>query len=105
MKVQFFELLRQKFSERKYIVTLHAYNEASEEGLEIAEVRKAIIAGEVIEDYPEDARGHSCLVLGWIGNIPIHSVCGFKEEEAILITVYVPDSEKWIDLKVRRRSE
>ena len=40
-----------------------------------AEVRRVIAEGEVIEDYPEDARGHSCLLLGF-GNEgrPIHVV-------------------------------
>ena len=29
------------------------------------EVRKVIFEGEIIEDYPDDARGHSCLMLGY----------------------------------------
>lgn len=29
-----------------------------------SEVRAVILEGEVIEDYPEDARGHSCLMIG-----------------------------------------
>jgi hypothetical protein len=29
-----------------------------------AEVRQVITQGHIIEDYPEDARGHSCLLLG-----------------------------------------
>jgi hypothetical protein len=38
-----------------------------------AEVRGVIEYGEVIEDYPEDMRGHSCLMLGFGGkNRPIH---------------------------------
>ena len=28
------------------------------------EVRNVIFHGEIIEDYPEDVRGHSCLMLG-----------------------------------------
>ena len=41
--------------------------------------RKVIQEGEIIEDYPEDARGHSFLVLG-LGNDrrPIHIVCAPK---------------------------
>ncbi len=29
------------------------------------EVETVIMTGEVIEDYPEDVRGHSCLILGF----------------------------------------
>ena len=29
-----------------------------------ADIRRIINEGEVIENYPEDARGHSCLILG-----------------------------------------
>ena len=29
-----------------------------------AEIESAINAGELVEDYPEDVRGHSCLLLG-----------------------------------------
>jgi hypothetical protein len=32
--------------------------------IERADIRAIIFAGEIIEDYPEDARGHSCLMLG-----------------------------------------
>lgn len=37
--------------------------------------------GEVIEDYPEDVRGHSCLVRGYgEDNRPAHVVCSPKED-------------------------
>lgn len=67
------------------------------------EVRQAIAEGEVIEDYPGDARGHSCLVLGF-GNEgrPIHVVCSAKEDYLAVITAYLPDEEEWFDdFKVR----
>ena len=37
--------------------------------------------GEIIEDYPEDTGGHSCLILGRGGDgRPIHIVCAPKDE-------------------------
>jgi Domain of unknown function (DUF4258) len=33
-----------------------------------ADVRRVLEEGEIIEDYPEDSRGHSCLILGKGGN-------------------------------------
>lgn len=68
----------------------------------MASVRQAVLAGEMIEDFPDDPRGHSCLVLGWTGGKPVHVVCGMTEDEAVFITVYVPDPAKWIDSRVRR---
>ncbi len=40
------------------------------------EVRQVIEKGELIENYPEDVRGPSCLILGTGKNgRPIHVVC------------------------------
>lgn len=29
------------------------------------EIERVVLQGELIEDYPEDPRGHSCLLLGF----------------------------------------
>ena len=61
-----------------------------------SEVRRAITAGEVIEDYPKDARGHSCLLLGLgEGERPIHVVCAPREDYLAIITAYLPDVREW----------
>jgi len=61
-----------------------------------SEVHSVIEQGEVIENYPEDARGHSCLVLGrGEGGRPIHVVCAPKDEYLAIITAYLPDPEEW----------
>ncbi len=60
------------------------------------EVRRVIAEGEVLEDYPEDARGHSCLLLGFgDGERPIHVVCSPKYDYLAIITAYIPDEHKW----------
>ena len=68
-----------------------------------AEVREVIENGEVIEDYPSDARGHSCLMLGPDQNgRQLHVVCSPKDEYLTIITAYVPDPSKWSqDLRKR----
>lgn len=68
------------------------------------EVRSVIERGEVIEDYPEDVRGHSCLLLGFgeDGRV-IHVVCAPKEDYLAIITSYLPDPNEWsADFKTRR---
>jgi hypothetical protein len=68
------------------------------------EIRQVIEHGEIIEDYPNDARGHSCLVLG-TGETkrPIHVVCSHKEDYLAIITAYIPDEKDWAEgFKTRR---
>lgn len=61
-----------------------------------ADVASAIRLGEVLEDYPSDARGHSCLVLGYgVDGRPIHIVCAPKVAYLAVITAYIPDPDHW----------
>ncbi len=61
-----------------------------------AEVRRVITEGEVIEEYPNDARGHSCLLLGFGDRErPIHAVCAPREDYLAIITAYLPDPHEW----------
>ena len=67
------------------------------------EFERIIMTGEVIEDYPEDLRGHSCLILGFgQSNRPIHIVCAPKNEYLAIITAYLPDSLQ-LSLDFKRR--
>lgn len=60
------------------------------------EVRQVVQQGEVIEDYPEDVRGHSCLILGsGIEGRPVHVVCSPKKEYLTIITAYIPSEQEW----------
>jgi len=60
------------------------------------EVRNVVEHGEVIEDYPNDARGHSCLMLGFgTDRRPIHVVCAPKNEYLAIITAYLPNPDEW----------
>jgi hypothetical protein len=68
-----------------------------------SEIRGVVEQGEIIEDYPEDVRGHSCLMLGrGEGGRAIHVVCSPKDEYLAIITAYVPDANEWSsDFRVR----
>jgi hypothetical protein len=70
------------------------------------EVRSVVKQGEIIEDYPTDARGHSCLMLGFgLDQRPIHVVCAPKEDYLAIITAYLPDPGEWgTDFRVRTKS-
>lgn len=72
--------------------------------IETGEVFDTIHKGNVIEDYPEDSRGHSCLILGkGFNGRPIHVVCAPKDDYLAVITAYLPSDSEWdADHKSRR---
>jgi len=57
------------------------------------------------QTYPQDSRGHSCLMLGYgDGDRALHIVCSPKDEYLAVITAYIPDTNQWIDdFKSRRK--
>lgn len=76
----------------------HAIQQMSraERMLSAAEVEAVVGAGELIEDYQDDPRGHSCLLLGQgTGRRAIHVLCSPKDEYLAIITAYVPDPAQW----------
>jgi hypothetical protein len=77
---------------------------APERMISTEEVRAVIFYGQVIEDYPEDARGQSCLMLGQgEGHRPIHVVCAPKADYLAIITAYLPSPRQWeLDWRTRR---
>ena len=63
-----------------------------------AEIHSVVEHGKIIEDYPEDVRGHSCLMLGYgEGNRAIHVVCSPKDKYLAIITAYLPAEDEWSD--------
>ena len=90
----------------RYTLTIHAERERQADKITTGELEAALQSCDLIEDYPEDARGHSCLALGFAGTRPVHTVCTIKDDprELVLITVYDPSLRpgKW-DVGFRRR--
>ena len=62
-------------------VGAHGWKGLHDDALDIDEVRSSIVAnGEIIEDYPDDVRGASALVLSiLIDGSPIHSVWAWHD--------------------------
>jgi len=69
------------------------------------EVRTVVSRGVVIEDYPEDARGHSCLLLGrGDADRVLHVVCAPRPDYLAIITTYLPSPDQWEpDWRTRRK--
>lgn len=99
--------IRRIIREGLYEFSIHAQQERLEDDLDIEDVEAAILQGEIIEDYPRDSRGPSCLIAGRAGARTIHVVLGWArikdEHERMLrvITVYIPRPPKWKDHRTR----
>ncbi|NIV10238.1 MAG: DUF4258 domain-containing protein [Aliifodinibius sp.] len=86
----------------------HAVRQMSrpERMISFHEVQSVIENGELIEDYPEGVRGHSCLLLGFgDSDRPIHVVCAPKKDYLAVITSYLPDPAQWNENFKKRKSK
>jgi hypothetical protein len=101
------ETIRTLVTRQQYELSMHAEREREADRILVEELEEALRHCTVIEEYPTDPRGPSCLVLGFVAGRPIHVVCTIKHdpEELFLITVYDPSQrpEKWTDNFRRRR--
>lgn len=55
-------LIRRAVASDRYEISQHAERERRNDGLSLADIENAVQTGKVIEDYPDDPRGSSCLV-------------------------------------------
>ena len=96
--------LRSCIRNDRYEISLHAQEERFVEDISILDIEEAILKGDLLEDYPDDPRGPSCLILGYSGKKPIHIVCSILPNRwARIITVYTPRMPKWINPRQRRK--
>lgn len=99
------ENIKEKFSRQDYLFTLHGSSRAIERFISSREIEEAITNGKVIEDYPDDKYGPSCLILGKtkLGRI-LHIQVSYPAPIKI-ITVYVPSPNDWNkDWETRKES-
>lgn len=87
-------------AKKKLLFLPHALRQMSrpDRMITTSEVRSVIERGEVVENYPDDPRGESCLVLGHgESRRSIHIVCAPREDYLAIITAYLPDEDEWTD--------
>lgn len=98
------EELREKISAGLFEFSKHAVDQSILRHVTVREMREAIVAGEIIEDYQDDKYGPSCLILGLTGaGRPLHIQCSSPSRPLVrIITLYEPDANLWVDFKVRR---
>ncbi|MEQ1543535.1 DUF4258 domain-containing protein [Methyloglobulus sp.] len=90
---------------QKILFSPHAVKQMSRPNRMITtdEVRETVLLGEIIESYPDDPRGESCLMCHTTQDRTVHVVCAPKIEYLVVITAYLPSPEHWsIDFKQRK---
>ena len=100
--------IRRKFAQEQFEFSKHAVDQSILRQIRVQEIREAITNGQVIEDYPEDKYGPSCLIAGSTqAQSPIHVQCSYPTRSLIkVITVYEPNPQRWNqDFTQRRRSD
>ena len=97
--------IRKKINKDEFEFSKHAVDQSIIRGITVQEVREAILRdSELIEDYPDDKYGPSCLILGFTKRSkPLHIQCSYPSRPTIkIITLYEPNPENWIDMKKRK---
>jgi hypothetical protein len=81
----------------KTIFRVHAVQRMFERRVSLKNTLNAIKSGEIIEDYSSETPEPSRVILGFQGKRPFHVVTSenLKTNETTVITVYVPDPNKW----------
>jgi len=105
--INFLEKIKNCFERDAVLYSNHAKEEMRiEEFGKIIddEVFEAVCNGQIIENYPFHKPYPSALIFGYTTKQrPIYIVCAYNESDkiAIVITVYQPNPELWIDFKRR----
>ena len=97
--------IRQKVRRRQYEFSKHAVDQSIVRGISVPEFEEAMQnRSEVIEDYPEDKYGPSCLILGFTrAGRPLHMQCSYPSRPLVkVVTLYEPNPEQWVDLRTRK---
>lgn len=99
--------IRNKIKEGRYIISFSHTDKMRLRKIEAEEIEEAIFNGMIIEPYPDDPRGPSCLIMGFSNqNRPLHVLCGkIEDNEILIITAYEPDPNEWETDWVRRKRE
>lgn len=97
--------IKDKIAQGRYTIAFTHTEKLRQRRIRLADIEQAAETGIIIEEYPTDPRGASCLVFGLAGARPLHLVCGRLEaEEILIITAYEPDPTEWEhDWKTRKK--
>ena len=96
--------LREEIAADRFEFSKHAVDRIITRRIRVHELQEAVAKGTVIEDYPDDKYGPSCLIFGTtLAGRPLHVQCSYPSRTPVkIVTVYEPTSDLWIDYRRRR---
>ena len=97
--------IKEKIDRRQYEFSKHAVDQSVVRGISVTEMEEALLGkSEIIEDYPKDKYGPSCLILGFTkAERPLHVQCSHPSRPLVkVITLYEPNPELWVEYRTRR---
>jgi hypothetical protein len=96
--------IRHKIASDQFEFSQHAVDQSIVRRISVSEIRECVASGEIIEDYPDDKYGPSCLIFGaTANNRPLHIQISYPTRPLIkIITLYEPDPSLWNQWRVRR---
>lgn len=94
------DAIRDEVQRGRLFFTRHAIQRMGQRGITPEDVEVTILHGEIIEEYPDDKYGPSCLIAAKLAVGWIHVVVTMKRP-LWLITAYFPDPKEWKDFKKR----
>jgi hypothetical protein len=96
--------IRRKIEAGAWELSRHAVDQCLLRSIRVVEISECLLNGEVIEIYPDDKYGPTCLVLGRTsGGKILHVHCSDETRPVIkIVTAYEPDPRRWRDHRFRR---
>ncbi len=96
--------IQEAVAQGNYQYTLHALRRTTERHISRIEVEQAVASAEIIEEYPGDRYGPSCLLYGDTdAGRPLHVLVSTPSPQVTIITAYEPDPSEWENNRVRKR--
>ena len=96
--------LQAKFANEQFEFSRHALDRTILREISVQEIGEAIVQAELLENYPDDKYGPSCLVLGFTkAGRALHLQCSYPSRPLVkIITIYEPDPKEWVEFRSRR---
>lgn len=96
--------IQEAVSQGEYQYTLHATQRTTIRKISRTELTQAIAKAEIIEEYPQDKYGPSCLLYGETDTGRILHIQISLPPSVKIITAYEPDPNEWINHRVRKEN-
>ena len=98
------ESIQALYLKRAALPTKHFHDRIKERGIKYADIKSAIVGGEIIEQCLDDLPNPSVLILGYCQDSkPLHIAVGVDDDKLWLITAYFPTLDIWeTDYKARK---